>query len=180
MKKIYFAILSIVFLLLLGGCGTNTPTAKTEEFLSRYISMSDDVVSSMNTSIAGEGLSTTNQSLYKDVLTRQYKALKYEVKDETIDADKATVKVKLTVYDLYKSEQTSLDYLNNNATEFYTDNVLNQEAYDKYRLESMLSTTDTVDYDVDFYLTKDNGTWVVQNPDTVTLEKIHGLYNYGS
>lgn len=44
----------------------------------------------------------------------------------------------------------------------------------------MLDTNETINYEVDFYLTKENGTWIVQNPDNVTLEKIHGLYNYGA
>lgn len=180
MKKIYLVILSFMFIFLLVGCGTNTPKVKTEEFLSRYVSLNDDVVSSMETSISGEGLTTTNQTKYRDVLKRQYENLKYEVKNEKIDGDKATVTARITVYDLYKSEQSSLDYLNNNRTEFYTNEVLNQDAYDTYRLDEMLKTIETVEYDIDIYLTKDNGTWVVQNPDNTTLEKIHGLYDYES
>jgi len=180
MKKTFLGLLVFMFMSLLVGCGNNTPTAKTEEYLNRYVSMSDDVKESMETTIAGEGLSTSNQEIYKEVLTRQYEDLKYEVKDETIDADNAVVTVKITVYDLYKSDVASLDYLNNNMQEFYTNNVLNQNAYDKYRIESMLETKETVDYEIDFYLTKENGTWIVQNPDSTTLEKIHGLYNYES
>ena len=40
----------------------------------------------------------------------------------------------------------------------------------------MLNTKEIIEYDIDFYLTKENGTWIVQNPDNTTLEKIHGLY----
>lgn len=179
MKKVYLSSLVLfMFLFLLVGCTSNTPTSKTEEYLNRYVSMDDDVKKSMETTISGEGLSTSNQELYKEVLTRQYKDMKYEVKDETIDGDEAVVTVKITVYDLYKSDLTSLDYLNNNSSEFYVDNVLDQDLYDKYRIKSMLDTKDTVDYEIDFFLTKENGTWIVQNPDSITLEKLHGLYNY--
>lgn len=179
MKKVYLSSLVLfMFLFLLVGCTSNTPTSKTEEYLNRYVSMDDEVKKSMETTISGEGLSTSNQELYKEVLTRQYKDMKYEVKDETIDGDEAVVTVKITVYDLYKSDLTSLDYLNNNSSEFYVDNVLDQDLYDKYRIKSMLDTKDTVDYEIDFFLTKENGTWIVQNPDSITLEKLHGLYNY--
>lgn len=177
MKKVYLMVLGIIFLLLTA-CGTNTPKGKAEEFLSRYNSLNDDVMVSINTAVAGESLSTTNQEKYRKVLERQYKNMKYEVKDETVDGDKASVKVKVTVYDLYKSGLTSQDYLNNNTNEFYVDNVLNQEAFDKYRIEDMLNTNETVEYDITLYLNKDNGTWTVENPDSVTLEKIHGLYDY--
>ena len=54
----------------------------------------------------------------------------------------------------------------------------NEENYTKYKLNAMLKASDTVDYEITFYLKKENGDWVIQNLDRVTLEKIHGLYNY--
>ena len=42
----------------------------------------------------------------------------------------------------------------------------------------MLNTNDTVSYEIEFYLDKRDDNWVVQEPDRITLEKIHGLYNY--
>lgn len=178
MKKVYYIVLSFIFLFMLSGCGTNTPKAKTEEYLSRYTSLSDEVKVDIDTAVNSSGLSVSNQEQYKKVLERQYKNIKYEVKDESIDGDEAIVTVKLTVYDLYKSDKSSLEYLGTNPAEFYVDNVLNQDLYDEYRVKNMLSMTDTVDYEVNFYLTKKNGTWVLENPDNTTLEKIHGLYNY--
>ena len=35
-----------------------------------------------------------------------------------------------------------------------------------------------MDYDITFKLVKKDKEWVLQTPDRVTLEKIHGLYNY--
>ncbi len=178
MKKTIILVLSTLAILLLTGCGTNTPKDKTNEYLSRYNLLSDDVVQSINTSISKEGLSTSNQNKYREVLERQYKSLKYEIKDETINGDDAAVNVQITVYDLFKSEQVSLDYLNNNHDQFYNDDIFNQEEYDKYKIENMLNTSDVIVYDIIIYLKKQNGTWIVQNPDTITLEKIHGIYNY--
>lgn len=178
MKKIYYILVGAILIFLLSGCTTNTPKAKTEEYLSRYTSLSDAVKEEIDATVSSSGLNTSNQETYRKVLERQYKNIKYEVKDESIDAQEAIVKVKITVYDLYKAEKNSLEYLNTNYNEFYDNNILNQTKYDTYRLNNMLNITDTVDYDINFYLTKKNGTWIVDNPDDTTLEKIHGLYNY--
>jgi len=178
MKKIAIVILSIIFLI---ACSTsNTPKAKVEAYLGRYVSMDDEVLAEMSTTIASENLSETNTKIYEDVLTRQYENIKYTVKDEKIDGDNSTVIVKLTVYDLYKSDNDALIYLNNNQEEFMTDGAIDEEKYNKYKLDKMLSTNETVDYEVEFYLNKKNGTWLIEEPDRITLEKIHGLYNYES
>ena len=177
MKKII--ALFVVSILLLTGCGTNTPKSKVEAYLNRYSSLSDDVKTDLETRVSSESLSIENQKIYKDVLTRQYENLKYEIKDESIDGDRATVKVKLTVYDLYKMDKDSINYMNNNANEFYDDaNQFSEELFNKYRINSMLTTNETVNYEVEFYLNKVNGEWIVETPDRTTLEKIHGMYNY--
>ena len=171
----------IVCILLLSGCGTNTPKSKVEAYLNRYSSLSDDVKTDLETRVAAESLSFENQKVYKDVLTRSYENLKYEVKDESIDGDKATVKVKLTVYDLYKVDKDAVNYMNSYPNEFYDEsNQFSEELFNKYRINKMLSTTEMVNYEVDFYLNKVNGEWIVESPDRITLEKIHGMYNYDS
>src|SRR5574344_209198 len=102
MKKIGI-ILSLLFL---SACSlSNTPSGKVEAYLNQFNSLSDSVTQDIETSTAAENLSSSNQAIYKEVLTRQYKDMKYEIKDEAIDGDNTTVKVKVTVYDLYKSIQ---------------------------------------------------------------------------
>lgn len=177
MKKIL--LLVICCMLLLVGCGMNTPKSKVEAYLNRYSSLSDDVKTDLETKVGAESLSIDNQKVYKEALTRQYQNMKYEIKDESIDGDKATVKVKLTVYDLYKVDRDSINYMNNNANEFYDDmNQFSEELFNKYRVNGMLTTNETVNYEVDFYLNKVNGEWILETPDRTTLEKIHGMYNY--
>ena len=39
---------------------------------------------------------------------------------------------------------------------------------------------DTVNYDITFNLNKVDGQWKLESPDRITLEKIHGLYDYTS
>lgn len=175
MKKIGI-ILSLLFL---SACSlSNTPSGKVEAYLNQFNSLSDSVTQDIETSTAAENLSSSNQAIYKEVLTRQYKDMKYEIKDEAIDGDNTTVKVKVTVYDLYKSIQDSQTYLNTNIEEFYTNSAYDDEKYTTYKLNNMNKASDTIDYELDFYLTKQNKEWVLQNPDLITLEKLNGLYNY--
>ncbi len=177
MKKIVLLIIS--FVLLLSGCSmSNTPSGKVESFLNNYISMSDSVIADLESKVNVEKLSNNNKSIYRDVLTRQYKDLKYEIKDESINGDTAIVKAKITVYDLFKVEKDSLNYANENQKEFLVDGSYNEDVFNEYRLNEMMKTNDTVSYEIDFYLNKKDNEWILQEPDRITLEKIHGLYNY--
>ena len=177
MKKL---IVLFITVLLLSACTlSNTPSGKVKAFLNNYNKLSDSVKADLETKVEAENLSEENKKIYLDVLTRQYEHLKYDIKDESIDGDKATVRVKLTVYDLYKVDKDALNYANSNSNEFmdetgvYSDNVFN-----KYRLNEMLKTDETVTYEVDFFLNQENGEWIIESPDRIALEKIHGLYNY--
>ncbi|MBQ6285659.1 MAG: hypothetical protein IJK67_05045 [Bacilli bacterium] len=177
MKKIVVLLMTV---LLLSACSlSNTPSGKVEAFLNEYTSMSDSVKADMETKVESENLSEENKKVYLDVLTRQYKNLKYSIKDESIDGNKATVRAKVTVYDLYKIDKDSVNYMNNNSTEFIDENgAYSDNLFNKYRLNEMLKTNETVEYDIDFYLNQVNGEWVIESPDRIALEKIHGLYNY--
>ncbi len=176
MKRILVLIVSVV--LLLSGCGMSSPSKKVEAYLDNYINMSDSVNASLETKANLEPISNDNKLIYKDVLTRQYKNLKYEIKDEVVNGDRATVRVKIDVFDLYKVEKDSLNYANENRDAFLLNGEYNDDMYNQYRLNQMLNTNDTVSYEIEFYLDKRDDNWVVQEPDRITLEKIHGLYNY--
>lgn len=177
MKK----LLVIPFLVLtLFGCSLNeTPTSKVEAYLNNYVSLSDTVLTDLDTTVSGENLSDKNKSIYKEVLKRQYENLKYEIKDETINGDKANVKVKIKVYDLYKSTNESQKYRDEHLEDFNDDaGVFDSEKFSKYRLDEMLKMNDTIEYEVTFDLEKKDNTWVLQEPSREVLEKLHGLYNY--
>ena len=147
MKKI-LSILLIGFVLV--GCNMmNTPTKKVEEFLMSYQTLSDDVVSDLELSTEMENLTSTNKVTYMDAMQRNYKNLKYEIVDEQIDGDDATVTAKITVYDLYKAMKESTDYLVDNSSEFEIDGVYDQDKYREYELDEMLKTNYTVDYTID-------------------------------
>ena len=176
MKKV---IVSIISILLLFGCNlSNTPSGVVEKYLDSYINLTDDVMMDLETTIAGENLSDTNKEAYKKVLTREYENLKYEIKDESIDGDKATVVAKITVYDLYKSDIESNNYMSEHMDEFLVNNEFDNETYISYRIGEMLKMSDTIDYELTFKFNKVNDEWVLENPSAETIEKLNGLYDY--
>jgi hypothetical protein len=178
MKKI---ALILVGILLVAGCSLaqpSTPTQKTEEFLDKYKNLDEDVVSDLIDSVDKESLNEENKEIYKSVLERQYKDLKYDVTDEEIKDDEATVTVKITVYDLYKAGIEADEYSEENESEFLTNNNYDNDKFMKYKLNEMKDTEKTKDYSIKIYLTKVDGEWVVQEPNSETKQKIHGLYNY--
>ena len=176
MKKIIFLFIPFI----LFGCNLyNTPSTLVERYLNNYINLSEEVITDLETKASSEDLSNVNRELYKKVLERQYESLKYEIKDETIDSDKAEVLVNIVVYDLFKAEDESNKYMNENINEFYNSNEeFDNDIYNKYRLNEMLNTTDRIDYDIIFKLKKVDGSWMLETPNRDVLEKIHGLFNY--
>lgn len=179
MKKIILVILSSI--LFITGCDTmNTPTKRTEEYLSKYTALDKDVVSDVDLMVETENLGEENSKTYKKVIERQLKDMKYEIVSEEVDGDTATVTAKITVYDLYKEKTDANTYYQENPTEFYDDdNKLDDDKYNKYSLDKMLKTKSTVDYTIEVDLAKVDDTWTIQDIDNTTKEKIYGLYNYG-
>lgn len=176
MKK-YIIILSILFL-----CACNmkgAPSLKVSEYLDSYNQLSEPVIQDMETAIQSENLTTENMSIYREILMKQYKDLKYDIVEETIDGNTATVKVKVTVYDLHNSKVESENYMNEHQDEFLNEESLFDEVkYMKYRLQQMFDVKDTITHDISFDLIKENDEWKIKDVDRITLEKIHGLYNY--
>ena len=176
MKKL-LSILLILFTLV--GCSMlNSPTKEVEKFLTKYQTLSNDVLTDLELSVESENLSSTNKVTYMDVMKRNYQDLKYEVTNENINGDEAIVTVKVTVYDLYKAMKESNDYLVDNSTEFETNGVYDQNKFREYELNEMLKTKYVVDYTIDFLLEKVDDEWSVVEPSNTVKEKLHGTYNY--
>lgn len=132
MKKIILYISCFIVVLFLSGCSMdNTPTRKVENFLDSYTSNNDTVLGQLKEMVDSDNLMDENQkNTYSDIMKRQYKDMTYEIKDEVIDGDNATVTAEIEVYDYYKINRESQDYYNNNPNEFRTDSNTNADNND--------------------------------------------------
>ena len=185
MKKIVKVMVVFVALLLFAGCSCMNMTAKgrVEEFLDQYRNLSANVLGDLDEVVDSETeLDDSQKDKYRDILKKQYTDLNYEIVDETYDGDTALVEVKITVYDLYKVQKEASEYLNNNSEEFSDENgSYDSKKFMDYKLDAMQKTTDTVEYTINFNLTRDDkDNWQITELSQSDLEKIHGIYNYES
>ena len=184
LKKRLAIFLSVVMLIMVSGCSLVNDSAKdaTVIFLDQYKNLSASVLTGLEEVVEQEDLEDAQKELYRDILKKQYSDLKYEVLEETYDGDTAVVKVKLTVYDLYKAQSDAAKYLQDNMEEFKDENgSYSDKLYLDYKLEQMKKMTDKVEYTIDINCKKnDKGKWQVEDLSQTDLEKIHGIYDYNS
>lgn len=180
MKKIIRLVLCLVLVLVLGGC-RDTASMAVENYLNKYNALDEAVLTDMAQIVDSENLSDSNKETYESIFKKQYTDLTYEVVEEEYDGDEATVKVQITVYDLYKVQRDASEYLANNAEEFNDENgMYDVEKFIEYKLDKMKNTIDKIEYTIDFYVVKTTNGWVVSSLSNSDLEKIHGIYNYES
>jgi uncharacterized protein YcfL len=179
MKKL-FSILLITFLL--AGCtfGKATPTQEVEVFFSKYQTLDTVVISQLNNMVDADAtLSATQKTNYKEAIKRQYRDLSYEVKDEKIDGNKATVTVEIEVYDLHKTLKTAEQYLADHSNLFTSgDGSFDNNKYLDYRISQMSKEKEKIKYTLNLSLTKSDKGWILDDLSSIDREKIHGLYNY--
>ena len=180
MKKI---VLGIVTILLLSGCGEkmfNTPTKKVEMFFQNYQTLSKDVVEQLNKVVNEEENFNADQRLaYKELMKKHYQELTYEIKDEKIDGNKATVTVEIEVTDYSKTLKDADKYLENNRAEFYDDKgVYNSFLFTTYRIEQLKKVTDKVKFTLNLTLSKVDDEWQLDPISDADEQKINGVYYY--
>ena len=178
MKKI------ILCLILLGftGCTdlSNTPTKRVEDFFKSYQSLDSEVLSDLDSVINDDITLNENQAnLYRDIMKNHYQNLTYEIKDDVIDGNNATVTAEITVTDFRKVMNEAESYMNNNIMEF-SDEQGNYSIlkYNDYRLEKLNNAKDKIKYTIYLNLTKVNDEWVLNDIDQITYDKINGTYFY--
>lgn len=178
MKKVLVLVLSI-FLLVGCSLNKNTPKGKTEELFKKYQNLDNAVLDDLELVVEGTTLNTDSQkNQYTNAIKMQYSDLKYDIESESVNGDNAVVKVKISVYDFYKVQKDATTYKNSHESEFMTDGNYDLDKFLDYKLKEMQNTTDRVEYTIEINLTKEDGKWKVNPLDKVTLEKIHGTYNY--
>ena len=165
MKRI---IVLIIVLFLVVGCGvSNTPTAKVEEVLMKYQRLDNDINNGINEVISAENLTEDHAKRYRDLLVKQYKNLLYDIKNELINGNQATVSVQVEVY----------DYKNAISDMVFDSSIYTKEAYDEEKLNRLEGVTGKVNYLLDLTLTKDSeGVWHLSALTNDEIKKIQGMY----
>ena len=179
MKKKILLFSICLLLLLTTACSLgDTPTSAVERLLARYNNQDEAILVELDDYINDNNLTDDQNTKYKDVYTRQFKDMKYEIKEELIDGDTAIVTAQITVYDYYTADKEAQAYLSDNMDEFMTNGEYDEALYVDYKLKQFESTDKTVDYTIEFSLTKVNNNWEVNELTNEQLEKIHGVYAY--
>lgn len=179
MKKIWIILL---LLAILTGCETmyNTPTKQVEMMLADYQTLNEDVMDDLDKVVAEEEKFNTEQrEKYRELMKKHYQELVYDIKEEKIDGDQATVTVEIEVKDYSKVFQSSEQYLNDNPEKFQDEQGnYSDEKYLNYRLDKMKDTKDRVKYTMDMTLTKNGNEWELDELTEEQEKKIHGIYRY--
>lgn len=179
MKKILFIFMTSVLLL---GCNnlSNTPTKKAEDFLKKYQALDSNVLNDLNEVVNEDSsLNEDQKTIYKDIMKKHYQSLSYEIKDETVDGNKAVVTVEISVTDFKKVLDEANNYMNNNPEQFEDENGdYSVSRFNDYKLEQLKNAKDKVRYTLELKLTKINGVWTMDTLSQDTYDKINGVYNY--
>lgn len=164
-KKVLLLILP---LLLLVGCNmSNTPTSKVEELFTKYQKLDSDIASGIDSVLEEQNLSTSQKDRYRKILEKQYKNLSYQIKEEVIDGNTATVVTEIEVTDLKKAI--------NDLT--FDSSIYTKETYDEEKLKRLEDAKDKVKYTLELTLTKDNdGKWKLDALTNEEIKKIQGMY----
>lgn len=179
MKK----IIMFLFLFLTFGCSNNmfnTPTKKVEMFLSKYQSLDDSVLRQLD-EVADDNLTLTEdqKEKYIKIMKRHYESLKYDIDDEKIDGDTATVTVTIEVMDYSKILEDANQYLEEHKEEFLNENEeYDETTFNDYRLSKLEKAEDTIKYTIDLTLTNIEGVWVIDDLTKDNQDKIQGIYKY--
>lgn len=201
MKNIGKIVVSaFILLLVIVGCSNNmsTLTNKVEEFLGKYQSMDEDVLKQLDQVIKDDdSMNDDQKDKYKALMEKQYQNLSYKIENEDIQGDSATVDVEIEVLDYATTASKAQEYYNehkeeieekyndkkednDNSLENAGDDVLQaveeSVAYINYKLEELETANDTVTYNMTFYLTKEDGEWILQDISDLDRKKLHGLY----
>lgn len=183
MKKIIVILATFIFLT---GCGCengvlmNTPTKKVEMLLANYQTLDKDVLEQLDDVVNKEDSFNDDQrDAYRDIMKDHYKNLTYEVKDEVINGNQATVTTEIEVTDYSNVIEEAAQYRLEHEDEFKDeDGNFDESLYINYRLDKLKDAKEKVKYTIDFTLTKVDDEWKVDPLTEEQEDKIHGLYRY--
>lgn len=181
MKKI---LLVVSTFLLLCGCNmmdmNNTPKKQVEKFFNDYQTLDKKVLDNLDTIVSKEvELTDAQKDKYRDILKKHYEKLDYEIKDETINGNSATVKVEIEVNDYSKTLRQVDEHKIQYPEEFNdSDDKYSESIFQEYRLNALKDTNERIKYTLYMTLTKTNDKWVLDTISDSDEEKILGIYEY--
>ena len=179
MKKYLLSLLIIMLCIISTACSfSSTPTKSIEELFLKYNSNDEEILVELDDYINDSELTIEQSKKYKEIYLKQFKDMKYEIKDERIDGDNAVVTVEITVYDYYKADKVANEYLANNPEEFKKDGEYDKSLFTDYKLKKLSEENDTVNYTIEFNLSKVGNMWEINELTKEQLEKMHGVYEY--
>ena len=180
MKRLLLCLMLVLNMLFVSGCGMEKSARDVAiEYLELYRTKDKVVMDELGEFIENENLNDTQKEKYKEILEREYGTLMYKVVDEQYEGNVAFITMEITVIDLYKSQEESAKYFNENPTKFNDeDGEYDRDLYTDYKLDMMSKETDTITYTIDIKVEKDGDDWKVVQLSNESLEKIHGIYNY--
>lgn len=165
-KKLLLLVLPILFSV--AGCTmANTPTSKVEDLFTKYQKLDTDINTGISSVLDEQNISETQKDRYREILENQYKNLTYQIKEEVIDGDTATVTIEIEVID-YKKAINDL---------VFDSSIYTKETYDEEKLNRLEKAKDKVKYTLDLDLSKDkNGDWRLNALTNEDIKKIQGMY----
>ena len=175
MKK----ILLIICLFFICGCYNSTPTKEVENYFTKYQTKPEQVINNIENIIDFSNFSNEQKEEYMKILKNNYQNLEYTIKDEIVNANKATVVTEINVYDYNKVLNDSLTYRDSYIDEFNDENGYYSESiYIDYKLKKLKETSEKIKYTLDITLTKIDNKWYIDDLSREYIEKINGIYNY--
>ena len=163
MKKI---LIIILFFIILTGCElNNNPTSKVEELLGNYQGLNKSINYNYIELSKEAGLNQELIDKYESLLKKQYRNMVYEIKEEKIDGNKATVTTEIEVID-YKS-----------IIDKYTNKDEKTSETHEQIINELNNETDKITYTIDFSLIKNKeGNWKLEKLTTEEEKKLLGIY----
>lgn len=180
MKKI---LLGLILLLFITGCEmkmNETPSEAVVDWMTYHQERNDSVIEELNNWLDKNGYDGDMKNNYKFVLEKQYQNLSYEILEEDINDDEASVVVEIEVLDYNSSLEKSREYFEGHLEEFFEtipDTPINDsKELKEYQISELANVEDKVKYQITFDLTKEKNNWVIDDSDEVIFKKMYGLY----